>query len=213
MAQHIFDSLIFDMDGTLWDAVDTYCDIWNETYRRIGVDASVTRHMLIECMGMPIEQIMESLAPDGLNIKLFTDTLRTVDKEIMPSKGGRLYPGVTKLIPELANQYKLFMVSNCGSDGLKYFMEYTGLSSYFTDMLTHGETKLPKEGNIRLLCQRHGLKKAIYIGDTDSDCLSAHAAGIPMVHTTYGFGRCNSAEYSADSFQAVADLFLKGQTL
>ena len=26
-----FDSLIFDMDGTLWDAVDSYCEIWNVT--------------------------------------------------------------------------------------------------------------------------------------------------------------------------------------
>lgn len=24
-----FDSLLLDMDGTLWDAVDSYCAIWN----------------------------------------------------------------------------------------------------------------------------------------------------------------------------------------
>ena len=28
---------IFDMDGTLWDAVDTYAQIWNVTYQRMGL--------------------------------------------------------------------------------------------------------------------------------------------------------------------------------
>lgn len=26
-----YDAYIFDMDGTLWDAVDGYCDVWNAT--------------------------------------------------------------------------------------------------------------------------------------------------------------------------------------
>ena len=28
-AERKYDSLLFDMDGTLWDAVDSYCAIWN----------------------------------------------------------------------------------------------------------------------------------------------------------------------------------------
>lgn len=32
------DSILFDMDGTLWDAIDTYADIWNEAFREIGSD-------------------------------------------------------------------------------------------------------------------------------------------------------------------------------
>ena len=30
------DGLIFDMDGTLWDAVDTYARIWNEVFLQAG---------------------------------------------------------------------------------------------------------------------------------------------------------------------------------
>ena len=29
------DALIFDMDGTLWDAVDSYSEVWNETFREL----------------------------------------------------------------------------------------------------------------------------------------------------------------------------------
>jgi len=32
------DSLIFDMDGTLWDAVDTYAASWNLVFNELGID-------------------------------------------------------------------------------------------------------------------------------------------------------------------------------
>ncbi len=31
------DSLIFDMDGTLWDAVDTYAHSWNVVFSEMGI--------------------------------------------------------------------------------------------------------------------------------------------------------------------------------
>ena len=31
------DGLIFDMDGTLWDAVDSYVKIWNATIAECGI--------------------------------------------------------------------------------------------------------------------------------------------------------------------------------
>lgn len=203
-----FDSLIFDMDGTLWDAVDTYAEIWNETYRRMGVDAIVTRDMLIQCMGLPIEQIVQRIAPPDISLPAFATTLRQVDAEILPRIGGTLYKDVATSIPELAKEYQLFMVSNCGPNGLRYFLDFTNLKPYFTDTLSHGQTGLPKEGNIERIVKKHGLKRPIYIGDTAGDCKSAHAAGIPMMHVTYGFGQCDDAEYSADSFKDVADFFL-----
>ncbi len=208
-----FDSLIFDMDGTLWDAVDTYCDIWNESYRRMNVDATVTRGQLLECMGLPIEAIMERIAPAGIDRRRFATVLRQVDAEVMPVKGGRLYEGVAELIPQLARRYKLMMVSNCGEHGLDYFLGYTGLRPFFTDTLTHGQTGLDKEGNIARLIAKHGLKAPVYIGDTEGDCRSAHAAGVPMMHVRYGFGRCDDAEFSADSFADVAHFFLSDKTL
>ena len=32
------DSLIFDMDGTLWDAISSYCEIWRICFANHGVD-------------------------------------------------------------------------------------------------------------------------------------------------------------------------------
>lgn len=208
MLKDSFNTLIFDMDGTLWDAVDTYCEIWNETYRRIGYDRTVSRQELLQCMGMPLPEITARIAPADMDIQLFTKTLREVDSQLMPTLGGRLYDGVAKYIPLLAQHYRLMMVSNCGPHGLDYFMQYTGLGAFFTDTLTNGQTRLPKSENIRILLSRWGDNKAIYIGDTQSDCDQAHLAGIPMLHLTYGFGTCIDAEYSANSFSQLSEMFL-----
>ena len=54
-----FDSLIFDMDGTLWDAVDSYCKIWNVTFEQMGLSQTVSRQELLECMGKPINEIFK----------------------------------------------------------------------------------------------------------------------------------------------------------
>ncbi|MCM1292397.1 MAG: HAD family hydrolase [Bacteroides sp.] len=206
MTDKRFDSLIFDMDGTLWDAVDTYVDIWRTTYERMGVDARIDRPMLLKCMGLPLDQIFDRLAPKTIDRKEFETTIRQVDATLMPREGGRLYPGVAATLPILAKDYRLFLVSNCGPNGLDYFLQYTGLTPYFTDHLSYGQTMLPKEGNIRLLQEKYNLVAPVYIGDTEGDCRSAHAAGIPMIHVTYGFGKCSNAEYSADSFTQIPDI-------
>ena len=46
-----FDSLIFDMDGTLWDAVDSYVAVWNATFEAMGYRVSVSRDELLLYMG------------------------------------------------------------------------------------------------------------------------------------------------------------------
>lgn len=207
-----FDSLIFDMDGTLWDAVDSYCRVWNRTYSDLGIDYSVTRRMLLECMGLPIDKILERVSPPGTDNDVFYRQLCVNEDLMMPEIGGTLYPGVRELIPRLARRYPLFMASNCGTSGLKNFLEFTGLTPYFTDTITFGDTLQPKDYNIRVLMERHGLTTPIYIGDTEGDCRCAHKAGISMMHVTYGFGRCDDADYSASSFQEVADILCPDDT-
>ncbi|WP_369124785.1 HAD family hydrolase, partial [Mucilaginibacter sp. 10I4] len=45
------DSLIFDMDGTLWDAVDTYAHSWNVVFAELGIDKTITRDVLAGMVG------------------------------------------------------------------------------------------------------------------------------------------------------------------
>lgn len=209
-----FDSLIFDMDGTLWDAVDSYCEIWNVTARQLGIDRTVRRDELIGLMGKTLDVILEHIFEGwAIDRPRFLALLFENEQKMMPVLGGRLYPDVFRLIPQLSRRYPLFMASNCGEDGLRNFLRFTRLEPYFIDTITYGETGLDKPYNIRLLADRNNLRSPLYIGDTEGDCRSAHQAGVKMLNVTYGFGYAPDAEYHADSFAQLTDMLLNHNPL
>lgn len=209
---HRFDSIIFDMDGTLWDAVDSYCAVWDATSAAFGIDRKVTRNELIECMGMTIGDIFDRVAaascpPDKR--EAYLKLLDRNERTMMPHLGGKLYPGVAEGMEKMSRKFPLFMVSNCGDRGLHNFLQYTGLTPFVTDTLTYGQTGFGKDYNIKEIMRRNNLVSPVYIGDTSGDCRSAHAAGVPMMHVTYGFGTAPDADFTADNFTRLTDFFLK----
>lgn len=179
------------MDGTLWDAVDSYCEVWNRTAAELGVDGvNVTRADLQPLMGLPIEVIYDRLVGDRADRRVFNEVLGRNEALMMPRLGGRLYPGVRETFEALTGAgARLFMVSNCGAEGVPNFLTFTGLKPYVTDWLSIGLNGKDKTENIRTLAERYNLKAPVYIGDTEGDCRSTHAAGIPFVWAAYGFGR------------------------
>ena len=192
------------MDGTLWDAVDSYAEIWNITNNELGIDRVITRDDLLSLMCLTIDRIFNTLfTGNSVDMDRYMEVLMKNESELMPVLGGKLYPGVAEGIRELSRSHNLYMVSNCGADGLRNFLDYTSLKPYFKDTLTYGETNCGKAVNIRRIMERNNLKDAIYIGDTQSDYKSAHEAGIPMIHVTYGFGKAPEAEYQADNFKEI----------
>ncbi len=204
----VYDSLLFDMDGTLWDAVDSYCTVWDDAYRRLGVDYSLTRPQLLACMGLPLAEIHRRVGSPKVDFATFSPELKRSEERLMPKLGGKLYPGVRQTLTELRHRgYKLFMVSNCGSLGIRNFLAFTELAPLFTDTLSFGDTGFDKDRNILLLVERYSLKAPAYVGDIEADSISAHAAGIHMVWARYGFGTCSDAEMSIGSFGELLSLF------
>lgn len=203
-----YDSYIFDMDGTLWDAVDSYCAVWNRTISDLGMTApAVVRQRLQPLMGKHLDVIYDILIGDAGAREAFNSALRTNEGLMMPELGGKLYPHVRSTLAKLRDRgARLFMVSNCSPAGLPNFLAFTGLGDLIEDTLSHGQTGKDKAENIRTLVERYNLKAPLYVGDIQSDCLSAHAAGVGFVWAAYGFGSCVAAPDFA--IQSFADLAL-----
>lgn len=189
MSEPAFDSYIFDMDGTLWDAVPSYCAIWNRTIEQLGIDAEeVTPHKLKALMGCHIDAIYESLIGTRADRSEFLSLLEANEASMMPVLGGTLYSGVRQVLQTLGKRARLFMVSNCQADGLPNFVAFNGLDSTFVNLLSYGVTGKEKDVNISALKERYNLKEPLYIGDTQGDCNAAHRAGVPFAWAAYGFG-------------------------
>ncbi len=204
-----FDGYIFDMDGTLWDAVDSYCAVWNSTIDMLGVPVDrICRNRLEKLMGKSIDVIFDELVGGKAPRDRFIGVLDDNESAMMPGLGGVLYPGVRSALEILhAGGARLFMVSNCGRDGLRNFLRYTGLEPLFTDALSFGGTGCGKTQNILAIVRRYGLEKPVYVGDTVGDCDSTHAAGLPFAWASYGFGRdVTDAEYTLKSFPDILNL-------
>lgn len=204
------DALIFDMDGTLWNATASYAQVWNVALLQFGIEAHFTASDMLPFMGMPIELIMNGLLSQytQLDHAKFLDLAFKLEIDMMPQLGGVLYPGVRDRLEKLSKFYKLFLLSNCGAQGLKNFMNFTGTQPLITDSISYGENPVPKSQNLQYLIAKHGLKNPLYMGDTQADANEAHKAGLPFVHAAYGFGKCHDAELSFNSFTAFASYFL-----
>lgn len=200
-----YDSIMFDMDGTLWDAVDSYCAVWNKTIADLGIDhAPVTRQELLSNMGKLLGDIIDTLVPECSGESRFTEGLAASEVEMMPRLGGRLYPGVADTVSQLSKTHKLFMVSNCGRRGLPNFLRFTGLEPYFTGHLAYGDTGKGKDVNIKLVKERYNLSSPLYVGDIRADMEAAHSAGVPFAWASYGFGKdVAGAEYT---LRSITDL-------
>lgn len=205
------DALIFDMDGTLWDAVDTYATIWNMAFAEIGSTTRISRSELLAYMGTPIDKILAHFVPEPYT-QAFIEAINRLEVSELPRLGGTLYPGVTEGITTLAQHYKLFILSNCDERELPIFIRYAGLTSCITDVLSYGDTRLQKAENMQLLSQRYNLRHPVYVGDTDGDSRESRRAAIPFVWVSYGFGKTNDYDLQFDSFEALTRHFISLKT-
>ena len=189
----LFDGLIFDLDGTLWDSADTVCRSWNLTLERLAPEFAgrITRSGIEGCMGMLMDDILRRLLPELREDRFSAvlDGILTDENAYVEEHGGVLYPHVPETLALLAARYPLFIVSNCQDGYIEAFFQAHGLGGYFTDYEDPGRTGKPKGDNIRLVMERNGLKQPLYIGDTQGDWNAACQAGVPFLHAAYGFGR------------------------
>src|SRR4051812_23490736 len=97
------DSLIFDMDGTLWDAVDTYAHSWNVVFNDMGIEKIVNRDVLAGMVGWEGKKVIESLMPEFEHEKRLEIYAQVNDRRhnLIRERGGVLYDGVREGLHQL----------------------------------------------------------------------------------------------------------------
>jgi phosphoglycolate phosphatase len=203
------DALVFDLDGTLWDAAEATARGWNLALEKLGVAERVDVAGIQSVCGTPFFQCAETLLPTlSPPTEALLTALESGERVAIEASGGVLYPGVREGLPALASTYRLFLVSNCPGWYLDAFLEMSGLRGCFTGWDCHGASGLPKADMLAALRERHGLVRAVYVGDTQGDRDSAVAGGMGFVFARYGFGTVAEPVPAFDSFADLIDHFL-----
>ncbi len=193
------DSLIFDVDGTLWDAVHNLSLCWNETAALYNYPLHSTYEDIKALMGRTTEQIAAALFPDFSKEKGLEVYMVGCSRQLAYLREGRpkvpiLYEKIPEVIRILAQKYKICIVSNCECGYIETFLEMNHLNEFVVDHLCIGDTGKLKAENIKLIIERNNLKSPWYVGDTEGDLKACQKAGVPFIYATYGFGKLE--EYS-----------------
>ena len=185
----MFDGILFDLDGTLWNSSAEVTASWNIVLQREGVDRPpFTDADIAGVMGLTLPDIAARLLPALPRERAVIDACCEEEIIYLAAHGASVYP-TSEELAALAARYPLFVVSNCQAGYIEAFYEGTGLGGYFKDFESAGNTGLPKWDNIALVVKRQGLKRPVYVGDTDWDYQAARRAGVPFIHAAYGFGQ------------------------
>ena len=205
--------LIFDMDGTLWDATKGVCAAYNEKLEQEkGWKQYLTQEQIEAVQGMTIDEIADAFFPQLDQEERMELVLKCMDheNEYLSQHGGTLYPDVVEGLSRLSGRYTLMIVTNAQDGYVEAMFAAHGLSPYFKDFETYGKTRLEKGENLKLIMKRNGFtpKQCVYIGDTQKDLQACELAGLDFIYAAYGFGEASRFLSKTDSFKELETLFL-----
>lgn len=204
------DSIIFDVDGTLWDSTEIVAKAWTKVLaEQTDLQMVITSERLHQLFGQILPDIARQLFPDETTNRQLEliDLCCTEEHRILLQTPAPTYPGLEDTLKILSQKYPLYIVSNCEAGYIETFLEATGLGPYFQAHLCPGDTGNAKAANIRQIIHDNDLTDPVYIGDTDGDYRACREAGVPFVFASYGFGQVETPDYIIKKPEDLIHLF------
>lgn len=201
------ESLIFDIDGTLWDSRALVAEGYNLQLREEGREAlCVDAETLKPLFGKVMTEIGDHLFASIEQPERYALMERCMARENRyleenPCHIG--YPGVRETLQRLAQRHRLFLVSNSQQGYPQLCIRKLGLQDYIQGHLCFGDTGTRKGRTIRILMERYHITSCAYVGDTQGDYAATLEAGIPFIWASYGFG---APEGYAARIDCIGDL-------
>ena len=205
-----YESLIFDIDGTLWDSRQLVAEGYNIQLKAEGldhlcVDAETLRPLFGKVMTEIADAILAPIAPPE-RYDLMERCMKTENDYLFANECKIGYPRVKETLEELAKKYRLFIVSNSQCGYPELCIEKLGLTPYIEGHMCFGDTGTSKGKTIRTLMDKHKIGSCIYIGDTQGDLEACKEAGIPFIFCGYGLGQAESYDEKIDSIDQLLEM-------
>lgn len=190
-------SLIFDMDGTLFQTdkiLELSLDDTFNHLRALNKWNTVTPiDKYREIMGVPLPKVWEALLPNHPNeVRELTDAyfLERLVENIRSGKGA-LYPNVTEIFSYLKeNNCSIYIASNGLPEYLKAIVSYYNLDNWVTETFSIQQIQTLDKGDlVKTILKKYDIKQAVVVGDRLSDINAAKDNGLIAIGCNFDFAQ------------------------
>lgn len=187
-----YDTVIFDLDGTLLDTLADLTDAVNYALCEFKMPQR-TIDEVRRFVGNGVRRLMELAVPDGFSNPVFEDVFAKFKEYygVHCNDKTKAYDGVLTLLKELKDEgYALAIVSNKLDSAVKELSEiyFEGVVKVAIGEKT-GVAKKPAPDTVYEALRELGMPKesAVYVGDSEVDVMTAKNAGLPCISVLWGF--------------------------
>ncbi|KZL92313.1 HAD family hydrolase [Clostridium magnum] len=187
-----YDTVIFDLDGTLLNTLDDLTDSVNYALELHNFPCRTIEEVR-SFVGNGVARLMELAIPDGYNNPKYENCLtdfRNHYSKNMQNKTGT-YKGILELLEELSKRnYKLAIVSNKFDKAVKglnqiYFQKYIKVAIGESENISKKPSPDTVFKALEELCST--ADKSVYVGDSEVDIKTAKNSKTTSVGVTWGF--------------------------
>lgn len=187
-----YDTVIFDMDGTLLNTLEDLSDSVNFIMELYGFPRRTVQEIR-SFVGNGVARLIELSIPGGRSNPMYEKCLE--DYRIHYSKNMQnktdAYEGIRELLRQLSEKnYKVAIVSNKFDKAVKelnkvYFGEYINVAIGESENIS----KKPAPDTVFKALEELGSApdKAVYVGDSEVDVKTARNSGTTSIGVTWGF--------------------------
>ncbi|CAA9543332.1 MAG: Phosphoglycolate phosphatase [uncultured Sphingosinicella sp.] len=203
-----FDSVAFDLDGTLADTAPDIAHALNHalgTIGRLAIASQVVRTMIGDGAR---NLIRRALTATGGNDEALIDQLYPVYVDFYadhPCGGTKPFAGVEAAMDALAaNGVRLAICTNKPERVSRALLEALGWTERFSAIVCGDTLSVRKPDPAPLFAAIREARSAAFVGDSLIDAETARAAAVPFVAVSFGYSSVPADRFGAD---AVIDSF------
>ena len=205
-------AVIFDFDGTLFDATEAICHSLNAALAAHG-RPPLPRAEILPRIGRPLYEIFQTLEPaaTAARVQSHVDAYRAAFWPVCLTQT-REMPGLHACLAGLRARVKLGIATSRSENGARYILDGFGFGADFATIvaLEHVQQVKPAPEAVLTACAQLGVPpaQAVMVGDTPDDMHAGHAAGARTVGVTTGaYDRAALLAAGADAvLSTLADL-------
>jgi phosphoglycolate phosphatase len=187
-----YDTIVFDLDGTLIDTLEDLKDSVNYAMNVYGFPERSLEEIRT-FVGNGVGKLIERAIPDGIENPLYKECLKVFQDHYSKNMQNKTAPynGIKELLAELKDRgFKMAVVSNKFDSAVKelvkeFFGDYIKVAIGESENVSR---KPAPDTVIKALAELGSAPdKAVYVGDSEVDVMTAKNSKLTCIGVTWGF--------------------------